>query len=103
MTAHPLHILRHSPSTHPSFYCWVRTVGPGQSLLLIEDAVYGLLTDTRAIEALSLLPGSVKLFALEDDLLARGLALDDLPGRVIVVDYTRMVELCVEHSKVISW
>jgi tRNA 2-thiouridine synthesizing protein B len=103
VTAHPLHILRHSPATHPSFNCWLRTVGPGQSLLLIEDAVYGLLPDTRSVDALRLLPGSVKLFALENDLLARGLALDDLPGRVMVVDYLRMVELCVEHSKVISW
>lgn len=103
MNTHALHLLRHSPVTHPSFNCWLRTVGPGQSLLLIEDAVYALLPDTRSVDALRLLPGSVRLYALEDDLLARGLALDDLPAQVTVIDYPRMVELCVEHAKAVSW
>ncbi len=103
MTDHALHLLRHSPATHSSFNCWLRTVSPGQGLLLIEDAVYGLLPQTRAAEALGLLPTSVRLYALEDDLLARGLALDELPSRLRIVDYPAMVELCAEYDKVISW
>lgn len=103
MIAHPLHILRHSPAAHSTFNCWLRTVSPGQGLLLIEDAVYSLLPDTRAADALGLLPASVTLYAIGDDLLARGLALDELPQRVQIIDYAGMVALCSTHTRVISW
>jgi tRNA 2-thiouridine synthesizing protein B len=103
VTTHSLHILRHSPATHASFNCWLRTVSPGQGLLLIEEAVYGLLPETRPADALNLLPSSIRLYALDDDVLARGLALDELPLRVTVIDYLQMVELCTTFDKVVSW
>ena len=47
-------------------------IGPEQGLLLIEDAVYALLPRTSAVNAMQLLPASIRLFALESDVLARG-------------------------------
>ena len=52
---------------------------------------------------LHILPGSVGLYALESDVQARGLPIDDLPRRVMLIDYPQMVELCISHDKVLSW
>ena len=98
-----LHILRHSPHSDSRFASCLRAINADQGLLLIEDAVYGLLPGTSARAALDYLPGSISLYTLEPDLQARGLALDDLPSRIKVIGYPIMVELCTEHAKVVSW
>lgn len=98
-----LHILRHSPGSETRFASCLRGLGAQQSLLLIEDAVYGLLPRSRTLNSLLILPGSVRLYAMEADVLARGLALDDLPDRVKIISYADMVKLCVDHKKVVSW
>lgn len=98
-----LHILRHSPHSESRFASCLRAINSGQSLLLIEDAVYGLLPGTTGRNSLEFLPAAVSLYALDTDLQARGMALDDLPSRVRIINYTMMVELCVEHAKAVSW
>lgn len=98
-----LHILRHSPHAESRFASCLRAINSGQSLLLIENAVYGLLPGTTARNALEYLPSAVSLYALDVDLHARGLAFDDLPSRVQTISYEMMVELCIAHSKAVSW
>lgn len=98
-----LHILRHSPQTHPQLANCLRLLDSEQGLLLMEDAVYALLPASPSASRLGLLPASVRIHVLESDMLARGLALDDLPARVRVVDYSSMVNLCTAYSKVVSW
>ncbi|SDU04527.1 sulfurtransferase complex subunit TusB [Halopseudomonas salegens] len=98
-----LHILRHSPVNHPSFASCLRSLGSRQGVLLIEDAVYALLPGTAFNQSLRLLPTSVSIHVLESDLVARGIALDDLPDRVGQVNYLDMVTLCTQHDKVVSW
>lgn len=103
MSAPMLHILRHSPTGNASLATCMRVLASGQSVLLIEDAVYALLPGSAALNSLSLLPGEIRLYVLQADLLARGLALDDLPPRVKPVGYECMVELSAQSGKVISW
>lgn len=98
-----LHILRHSPHSESRFASCLRAINPGQGLLLIEEAVYGLLPHTTARNTLEYLPSAVHIYALGADLQARGLALDDLPSRVTIINYPMMVDLCQEHNKVVSW
>ncbi|TVP93497.1 MAG: sulfurtransferase complex subunit TusB [Pseudomonadaceae bacterium] len=98
-----LHIVRHSPVNHPSFSSCLRSLGSGHGMLLIEDAIYALLPGTAFNQSLRLLPTTVSIHVLESDLLARGIALDDLPARIRQVNYLDMVALCTEHSKVVSW
>lgn len=98
-----LHILRHSPHTETRFSSCLRAISANQSLLLIEDAAYALLPGTSSRNALEYLPGNVKLYTLESDLLARGIALDDVSVRIQLIDYPMMVALCTEHSKIVSW
>lgn len=98
-----LHLLRHAPHADSRFSSCLRVIAASQHLVLLEDAVYALLPETSQNQSLNLLPASVKIYAMESDLLGRGLALDALPGRVQVIDYARLVELCVAHEKVLSW
>lgn len=98
-----LHILRHAPHDASRFASSLRVMGPKQGLLLIEDAVYALLPRTPALNALQLLPTSVRLYALEADVVARGLAMDDVPKRVNLIDYPTFVDLCTQYDKVLSW
>ena len=97
------HILRHSPHAETRFASCLRAISADQSLLLIEDAAYALLPGTSSRNALEYLPGNVQLYTLESDLLARGIALDDVSARIQLIDYSMMVALCTEHSKVVSW
>lgn len=98
-----LHILRHPPQGDSRFASCLRVLDSRQSLLLTEEAVYALLPGTQPADSLGLLPHSVDLYVLENDVLARGLALDALPSRVKRIDYLGMVELCITHPKVVSW
>lgn len=103
MTAPTLHVLRHSPTGNASLASCMRVLASKESLLLIEDAVYALLPGSAALNSISLLPGDIHLYVLQADLLARGLALDDLPARVEPVGYDCMVELSAQSGKVVSW
>ncbi len=98
-----LHIVRHSPYSDSRLDSCLRLIRPQESLLLIEEAVYSLLPGTASCDALDKLPGSINLYAVQGHLLARGLTLDSLHSRVKTIDYSLMVELCVNHKKVMSW
>ncbi|MEH6566275.1 MAG: sulfurtransferase complex subunit TusB [Halopseudomonas sp.] len=98
-----LHLLRHAPQDASRFASSLRVMGPRQGLLLLEDGVYSLLPRTTALSALQLLPASVRLYALEADVVARGLPMDDVPKRVKLIDYPTFVRLCTEYDKVLSW
>lgn len=95
-----LHILSHSPFADSRLASCLRLLGAEDGLLLTGDAVYALLPDTTALQALQLMPASVALHALEEDLVARGM---QPPERVQVADYPGFVELCTRYAKVNSW
>lgn len=98
-----LHILRHSSCSDSRLDNCLRSLSPQQSLLLIEEAVYNLLPHTASRSALDRLPSSINVYTLQSHLLARGLTLDMLQPRVKAIDYSLMVELCITHTKVMSW
>tara|TARA_R110000782_G_scaffold120358_4_gene211324 strand:- start:1251 stop:1508 length:258 start_codon:yes stop_codon:yes gene_type:complete len=81
----------------------LRVLANKQSVLLIEDAVYALLPGSAAFSNISLLPDEVRMYVLDADMQARGLVLDDLPKRIEPINYDRMVEICAQSSKVLSW
>lgn len=69
--------------------------------MLTGDAVYALRTGTQPAKALEQLPASNSLFALQEDVQARGL--DAVASRVDSVDYPGFVELCTRFDKVNAW
>lgn len=95
-----LHLLSHSPFGDSRFASCLRLLGPQDGLLLSGDAVYALQPGTNQLQALQLMPDSIALYALDEDLQARGLA---APERAQAIDYPGFVELCTHYAKVNSW
>lgn len=95
-----LHLLSHSPFSDSRFASCLRLLGPEDGLLLSGDAVYALQPGTVQLQALQLMPSGIVLFALDEDLHARGL---HAPECARAVDYPAFVELCTTYAKVNSW
>jgi len=95
-----LHVLSHSPFSDSRLSSCLRLLGPGDGLLLSGDAVYALQPGTAQRQALDLMPAGIALFALAEDLSARGL---DASPRAQAVDYPEFVELSCRFAKVNSW
>ena len=80
----------------------MRMTQPGHALLLIEDAVYaattGAATEARLREACA----TLKVYALQPDMDARGVTGKLIDG-VTLVDYSGFVDLTVEHNTSHSW
>lgn len=94
-----LHVLSQSPWRQPMDSV-LRLLGEDDALLLCGDACLALQGGSDAWPRLHALPEQVRLYALEEDLQARGLA---APSRVATVDYTGFVELCGHYDKVNGW
>ena len=92
-----LHVISHSPFGDDRLASCLRLLGPADGLLLCGDAVYALNPGTATIAGLTTL--GPRLFALEEDLLAR--AITDSPASA--VDYPGFVALSLDYDKVNSW
>lgn len=95
-----LHILSHSPFADSRLSSCLRVLSKGDAVLLSGDAVYALQPASTTLLALQGMTAGVSLYALQEDLLARGLA---LPERAQAVDYPAFVQLCADYDKVNSW
>jgi tRNA 2-thiouridine synthesizing protein B len=96
-----LHLLSPSPFADGRLVSCLHLLGAGDALLLSGDAVYALQTATAQRQALELMPDGIGLFALDEDVAARGL--EDLPERLQQVDYTGFVELCCRYARTNAW
>lgn len=97
-----LHTVNQSPlQTHTLQSC-LRLMKSGSTLLLIENGVYGALTNTVCSAAIEAAMTNVTVYALQPDLQARGLMGKLLPG-IKLADYDTFVDLAAEHSTVQSW
>lgn len=96
-----LHLLSHSPFADSRLASCLRLLAPDDALLLSGDAVYALQTGTAQRQALELMPAHIGLFALGEDLAARGLT--DVPGRLTAVDYPGFVDLCCRFARTNAW
>lgn len=69
----------------------------GDALLLIEDGIYAMLNP-----AVGKLHDGIHLYALADDLVARGMQ-QRVPERFARANYNDFVQLCCDHDKVVNW
>ena len=97
-----LHIVNKSHMQTHSLQSCLRLAKPGSSLLLIEDAVYAATTAGAASCNMGEVLLQLKVYVLQPDLDARGMA-----GRVIdgvtAVDYAGFVKLVVDHPNNQTW
>jgi tRNA 2-thiouridine synthesizing protein B len=96
-----LHIVNKSPLEKTTLDTVLRLARSG-ALLLIEDAVYAATRGNAAEAKLREAMRRLKVFVLEPDLQARGVA-DRVIEGVQTVDYGGFVDLVVEHPNCQSW
>lgn len=94
-----LHILMSSPFKC-DFDAFLRFLRDGDDVILIQDGVLAAQAGNIMLE--SLLNAPISLFVLEDDLLARGLVVQN-STRLSTVSYTDFVTLTVKNPQQITW
>ena len=97
-----LHTWNKADSSLPNFRLCLAAWREGDALLLIEDGVYVLCQPLSVLLAYAQVPSGLPLFALADDLAARGIS-DRIPSLVTVIDYREFVALSLHHERVVSW
>lgn len=94
-----LHIVNKSPYEKNSLTTAVGYAKDGDTVLLIEDAVYAAVQSGAASAQLSGLDVAV----MGSDLAARGIAEDKLADGINVVDYAGFVDLVEAKDSTQSW
>lgn len=94
-----LHTLRCSP-WQTDISALLRLLKAGDDLLLIEDGVTAAIQNSRFLDLLLSVP--ITLYALQEDIAARGLS-EQISHRVVRVDYTGFVRLTVKHPGQMAW
>ena len=98
-----LNIINKSPFEKRTLEQCLPRIGEGDSILLIEDACVAAVSGTSIEEQLKQTSEQVKLYVLQPDLAARGLAESNLIDRISTVDYAGFVDLVSNHDRVHSW
>ena len=89
-----LHTLHRSPWL-TDFAALLRLLSEGDELLLLQDGVTAAVDGNRYLESLRNAP--IKVYALNEDLIARGLT-GQISNDIILIDYTDFVRLTVSTS-----
>ncbi|HLP99348.1 MAG TPA: sulfurtransferase complex subunit TusB [Sideroxyarcus sp.] len=96
-----LHIINKSPLASSTLESCLRMTASGD-ILLTEDAVYAATKGNAFESKLRAAMGRCKVYALQPDLEARGLA-DRLIEGVTAVDHGGFVDLTISNSACQSW
>jgi len=97
-----LHTVNKSPFGNNSLERCLNMAKDGSAVLLIEDGVYGATSGTAATSMVENAMKSVKVYALQEDVEARGVKERVMDG-VELVDYAGFVKLAADNSQVQSW
>lgn len=97
-----LHIVNTSHTQTSALGSCLRFALPGQALLLTEDAVYAATANAAESSGVAAALQRLKVYALQPDLQARGMA-GKLAAGVTAVDYAGFVDLVAEHPTNQSW
>lgn len=98
-----LHTINKSPFSNTSLSSCIKICSKNDAILLLEDGVFGALTSAPDAEQLQqLIDSGTRIFAITDDVKARGLSNKLLPA-IELVDYNSFVQLTIEHRCVQSW
>jgi tRNA 2-thiouridine synthesizing protein B len=96
-----LHIINKSPLTNSSLDSCLRVAQSGD-ILLIEDAVYAATSGNAFEGKIREAMGRFKIYVLQPDVEARGLA-DRIIAGVLPVDYGGFVDLTTTNKNCQSW
>lgn len=94
-----LHTVNKSPFAHQALASCLRACQTGDAILLLEDGVIGALPHSLILQESA---RDIDIYALEADLLARGL-LSRISPNIQVISYDDFVALACTHKNSISW
>lgn len=98
-----LHTINKSPYSHNSLISCLKICAKNDGILLLEDGVFGALPSTPCAEELqTLIKQGVTIFALINDIKARGLERKLVQG-IKLINYNEFVQLTLDHRCVQSW
>jgi tRNA 2-thiouridine synthesizing protein B len=98
-----LHTINKSPYAHNTLTSCIKICAECDGILLLEDGVFGATPSTpEADELQNLIQRGVKVFALINDVKARGLE-EKLAQNIKLIDYNTFVQLTLDHRCVQSW
>jgi len=97
-----LHTVNKSPFEKESMKSCLRLSAEGSSILLIEDGIYAAMVDTTISDSVKEALKSKKIYALKEDVNARGVQ-NKLMDGIEQIDYAGFVNLVTQHDKVQSW
>jgi tRNA 2-thiouridine synthesizing protein B len=96
-----LHIINKSPFSTSLADC-LRFVAATDAILLIEDAVYAGIKESECSNLLKPLLTQLPIYALIEDINARGIADKIIPG-IKIIDYAGFVDLTIVHHPIQTW
>jgi tRNA 2-thiouridine synthesizing protein B len=97
-----LHIVNKSPEQSNALASCLRFAQDGQAVLLIEDAIYAATSGAAATALPEEVRTRLKLYVLQPDLDARGMAAAVIDG-VAAIDYAGFVDLVAAQGPTQSW
>ncbi|QKQ26761.1 sulfurtransferase complex subunit TusB [Candidatus Reidiella endopervernicosa] len=97
-----LHTVNKSPFEKNALDSCLRMAKAGSSILLIEDGVYAATNNTSVSEKVKGVMGDITVYALEEDVKARGMQ-DKVMDGIKLVDYAGFVDLVAESDNVSAW
>jgi len=97
-----LHIVNKSHTERSALASCLRLAQDGSALLLTEDGIYAATQGAAAASGIAAATGRLKVYALQPDVEARGMAGKLIDG-ITAVDYAGFVDLVAEHSTNQSW
>lgn len=89
-----LHLIQKSPFQNSALTDCLNIIDANDSILLMQDGVYGLQHPLLQSTA-------IPIFALDADLLARGLTDSNINFKAI--NYAEFVNICSQHKQTLSW
>jgi tRNA 2-thiouridine synthesizing protein B len=98
-----LHTVNKSPFATQALLSCLGHAKAGDTVLMIEDGVYGAVSNTGLAEAVVGLGGDVTLAVLAPDMKARGIDEGRLMDGVKTVDYAGFVELAATTDRTQNW
>ena len=92
-----LHTISRPPSSNLLDSC-LASANEDDALLFLEDGVYYSSCNPVDLR----IPQNMSIFALREDISARGLD-QSILAKIEIVNYQTFVDLCIRYNKVVNW
>ena len=98
-----LHTVNKSPFETRTLQSCLNHASEGDSILLIEDGVYGALNNSEIADIVATKIAKISILVLAPDLEARGLNEDRLIKGIGTTDYAGFVDMAAKHELNQAW